>query len=66
MEYCWRFFCVSAPAAACLMAFLYVFRLCLKSIYSLFSSPDSAEKFEKFLHNTGFFPSEMPPVMKNR
>lgn len=66
MEYCWRFFYVSAPAEACLLRLLPICRLCCKSIYSLFLSPYNAEKFEKFLHDTGFFPAEMPSAMKNR
>lgn len=62
MEYCWRFFYVSAPAEACLLRLLSICRLCCKNIYY----SDSAEKFEKFLHDTGFFPAEIPSVMKNR
>lgn len=62
MEYCWRFFYVSAPAEACLLRLLPICRLCCKNIYY----SDSAEKFEKFLHDTGFFPAEMPSAMKNR
>ena len=50
------------PAEACLLRLLSICRLCRKSI----CYPDSAEKFEKFLHDTGFFPAEMTSVMKNR
>ena len=62
MEYCWRFFYASAPAEACMLRLLPICRLCCKSI----CYPDSAEKFEKFLHDTGFFSAEVPSVMKNR
>ena len=63
MEYCWRFFlCLRFRPKPVLLRLLSICRLCCKSI----CYPDSAEKFEKFLHDTGFFPAEMPSVMKNR